>query len=241
MDFLILAISAFGLGALHVLEPGHGKTVMAAYLVGTKGQVRDAVILGVAATIAHTGSVLILGILATMAAFYIDPELVEKDFGIISGLLIIAIGIWMLKLRIGRTGKNTSHITIDHNDHQNHNHHHHPLPHFEPGQRPHLGQLIVLGISGGIIPCHSALAVLLAAVSFGQFAKALLLVIIHSIGMASVLVGIGIAMVKAADFAGKYVSENKWARYAPIASIVIVLLMGILMTVRSITLASHHG
>ncbi len=108
------------------------------------------------------------------------------------------------------------------------------MPALKPGQHPTFGQLLALGISGGIVPCHSALAVLLAAISFAQFSRALLLVIIHSLGMALVFVAIGIAMVKAADFAGKYVSESKWTKYVPVISTIIVLLMGIGMTIRAV-------
>jgi len=241
MDFLLLALSAFGLGALHVLEPGHGKTVMGAYLVGSKGRVSDAILLGIIVTLAHSGSVIILAVLSMIASVYFVPEMVEKILGVVSGLLIIAIGIWMLFVRVRQARRHENHHHSDSHehdhDHENYEHHHehsHPhIPDLKPGQRPTFAQLVALGVSGGIVPCHSALAVLLAAISLGEFARALILVVIHSIGMASVLVAIGIAMVKAADIAGKYVSESKWTRYVPVVSTIIVLLMGIGMTVRA--------
>ena len=241
MDFLLLALSSFGLGALHVLEPGHGKTVVGAYLIGSKGRVSDAVLLGIIVTSAHSGSVIILAVLSMIASVYFVPEMVEKVLGIVSGFLIIGVGSWMLVVRARQAhGCTNQHHVHHHNNSPNrdnheylHEHNHSHLPDITPGQRPTFTQLLALGVSGGIVPCHSALAVLLAAISLGEFARALILVIIHSIGMASVLVAIGIAMVKATGIASKYVSEHKWSRYASIVSAMVILLMGIVLTVKA--------
>lgn len=243
----MLAISSFGLGALHALEPGHGKTVVGAYLIGSKGRVSDAVLLGIVVTLSHSGSVILLGVLSIIAAEFFVPETVEKVLAIVSGLLIIVVGGWMINVRIrqARDGIHTHHHDhnhdhtheheCDHNHHDDHDHcHHSHIPDLAPGERPTLWQLITLGVSGGIVPCHSALAVLLAAISFGNFTKGLALVIIHSIGMASVLVTIGIMMVKAADFAGKYVSESKWTKRVPVISAVLITLIGVGLTIKAI-------
>ena len=250
MEFLMLAISSFGLGALHALEPGHGKTVVGAYLVGSKGRTSDAVLLGIIVTLTHSGSVILLGVLSTVAAAYFVPETVRKVLEVVSGLLVVGVGGWMLRVRIRQAREanhshshphphddthpqgDDRHDSHDGHDHGEHSHSH--APSLAPGERPTLWQLITLGISGGIVPCPAALAVLLAAVSYGQFARGLSLVIIFSVGMAVVLVAIGIAMVKAANFAGKYVAESKWTKIVPIVSAALITLVGIGLTVKAI-------
>ena len=93
---------------------------------------------------------------------------------------------------------------------------------------------MALGVSGGIVPCPAALAVLLAAVSLAQFVRGLLLVIIFSLGMAVVLVAIGIVMVKAGDVAEKYVSQGQWTKIVPLFSATLVLLVGVGLTIKAI-------
>jgi nickel/cobalt transporter (NicO) family protein len=241
--FLLLALSSFGLGALHALEPGHGKTVVGAYLIGSKGRVSDAVLLGVVVTLTHSGSVILLGVLSTIAAAYFVPETVQKVLEVVSGLLVVGVGGWMLGLRIRQardTGRHGHSHDEDVNDHHhehedNHGEHSHShAPNVEPGHRPTLWQLITLGVSGGIVPCPAALAVLLAAVSYGQFVRGLSLVIIFSIGMAAVLVAIGIAMVKAASFAGKYLAESRWTKVVPVISAAVITLVGVGLTIKAV-------
>ena len=99
MSFLLLALSSFGLGALHALEPGHGKTVVGAYLIGSKGRVSDAVLLGIVVTLTHSGSVILLVIASTVAAAYFVPETVQKVLEVVSGLLVLGVGVWMLIVR----------------------------------------------------------------------------------------------------------------------------------------------
>lgn len=250
----MLAISSFGLGALHALEPGHGKTVVGAYLIGSKGRVSDAVLLGLVVTFTHSGSVILLGVLSTIAAAYFVPETVQKVLEVVSGILVVGVGGWMLRLRI-RQARGTSHDghahghnnpehehphheddqSDDHShEHSHGGHSHSHVPDVAPGERPTLWQLITLGISGGIVPCPAALAVLLAAVSYGRFVRGLSLVIIFSIGMAVVLVAIGIAMVKAASFAGKYVAESKWTKIVPVISAGIITLVGVGLTIKAV-------
>ncbi len=261
-QFVALTSSSFGLGALHALEPGHGKTVVGAYLIGSKGRVSDAVVLGVVVTLTHSGSIILLGVLSTVAAAIFVPETVQKVLEVVSGLLVVGVGGWMLvvRLRQARAGSvghphasdtardphshepvgNTSgahdhphpHSHEDRHDHSHGGRGHSHMLDLAPGERPTLGQLITLGISGGIVPCPAALAVLLVAVSYGQFAKGLSLVIIFSIGMAAVLVAIGIMMVKAAGFAGRYVGESKWTKVAPMFSAALITLVGVGLTVR---------
>jgi len=273
-EFIALAASSFGLGALHALEPGHGKTVVGAYLIGSKGRTSDAVLLGLVVTLTHSGSVILLGVLSTLAAAMFVPETVQKVLEVVSGLLVVGVGGWMLHVRFrevqgGLAGHSHPHPhpadhanphTHEHAAHsqgqaesahqgRDHTRPHEPAPAHEhsldghshshtlnlaPGQRPTLGQLIALGISGGIVPCPAALAVLLAAVSYGQFAKGLSLVVVFSIGMAAVLVAIGIMMVKAADLAGRYVRESKWTKIVPVASAGLITLLGVGLTARGV-------
>ncbi|NIQ98744.1 MAG: High-affinity nickel-transporter, partial [Gemmatimonadales bacterium] len=91
-QFPLLAGSSFGLGALHALEPGHGKTVVGAYLVGSRGRVRDAVLLGLVVTLTHSGSVVLLGLLSIVAAAVFVPETVHTILEVVSGLLVLGVG-----------------------------------------------------------------------------------------------------------------------------------------------------
>ena len=246
LDFSLLAGSSFGLGALHALEPGHGKTVVGAYLIGSKGRVSDAVLLGLTVTLTHSGSVILLGVLSTLAAAIFVPATVQKVLEVVSGLLVVGVGGWMLGVRIKQARSHAHdhdhHHEHPHDDAHEHSHGGHSHSHasaLAPRDRPTLGQLIALGISGGIVPCPAALAVLLAAVSYGQFAKGLSLVIIFSIGMAAVLVAIGIMMVKAAGFAGRYVSESKWTKTVPVFSAALITAVGIGLTLRALAALTH--
>ncbi len=249
MEYLLLALSSFGLGALHALEPGHGKTVVGAYLVGSKGTSWDAVVLGVVVTFTHTGIVIFLGVLSTVAAAYFVPDTVQKVLEIVSGLLIVGVGGWMIGVRIrqarrhhqgyghphgdGQGHDHAAHSEHEHGDHD-HGHGHSHAPVLTPGQRPSLWQLVALGVSGGIVPCPAALAVLLAAISFGGFLRGVSLVVIFSLGMAAALVAIGIVMVHAAQFAGKYVAESRWTKIVPIVSAIIITMIGVGLTIKAI-------
>jgi nickel/cobalt transporter (NicO) family protein len=277
-QFALLVGSSFGLGALHAVEPGHGKTVVAAYLIGSKGRISDAILLGLVVTATHSGSVIILGVLSAVAAAVFVPETVQKVLEIVSGLLVLGVGGWMLVARLRRARGDSSvhehphphphpsepdsHHAADESAHaQTHEHvsgdeadhpHDHAHPHEElhehshgghghshgpvaaPGQRPTLGQLVALGVSGGIVPCPAALAVLLAAASYGQLAQGIALVLVFSLGMAAVLVAIGIMMVKAAGLAGRYVSESRWTKVVPIFSAALITLLGVALTARAL-------
>jgi nickel/cobalt exporter len=265
MSYLLLALSSFGLGALHALEPGHGKTVVGAYLIGSKGRVSDAVLLGIVVTLTHSGSVILLGIGSTVAAAYFVPETVQKVLEVVSGLLVLGVGLWMLFLRRAH-GHSHGHSQDDghvhgadhthegdgsHDAHDQdeaaggHSHgrhgHTHSMPALQPGQRPGLGQLIALGISGGIVPCPAALAVLLAAVSYGEFIKGLSLVVVFSLGMAAVLVAIGIAMVKAASFASKKMQQSRWIQVLPRVSAAVITLLGVGLTAKAVVDLTRPG
>src|ERR1700683_4596294 len=119
---------AFALGAAHALTPGHGKTIVAAYLVGSRGTLKHAAFLGGMVTFTHTVSVFLLG-LATLFLFqYVVPQKVTQVLGAISGLSIVAVGGWMLYKRL-RRAQHSHHQSHDHDHDHGHDHHHHHHDH----------------------------------------------------------------------------------------------------------------
>ena len=238
MMLLALAIS-FGLGGLHALTPGHGKTIVAAYLVGARGTLKHAAFLGAMVTFTHTISVFALG-LATLFLFrYIVPEKITQTLGVISGLSIVAIGGWMLPKRF-RGSRGHSH---SHSHGQGHHHHYGNSRDHSHGADGHthipetisFGSLIALGISGGLVPCESALVLLLSMIALGRVALGLLLLVSFSAGLALVLTAIGIVVL----YAKKLIPESKRTarggafRWLPVASAAVVVMVGLIMTVVS--------
>jgi nickel/cobalt exporter len=212
---------AFVLGAAHALTPGHGKTIVAAYLVGSRGTLKHAVFLGAMVTFTHTVSVFVLG-LATMFLFqYVVPQNVIRILGAISGLSIVGIGAWMLYKRWRHA-------------HQHHHHHHHDHSH----DHQHVPEdvswsgLIALGASGGLVPCESALVLLLSAIALRRAGLGLVLLISFSLGLAIVLMGIGVLVIYAKHLLpkGSATSSNPFFHWMPVASAAVVLLVGLLMT-----------
>jgi len=233
---------AFALGAAHALTPGHGKTIVAAYLVGSRGTLKHAAFLGAMVTFTHTISVFLLG-LATMFLFqYVVPQKVTQVLGAISGLAIVAIGGWMLYKRLRAAGQAHSH-DHDHHPGHDHQHHHHEHEHSHDHQHGHGGHthvpeevswsgLVALGAGGGLVPCESALVLLLSAIALRRVGLGLLLLVSFSLGLAIVLIAIGILVIYAKnllpDRAGTH--GNPFFRWMPVASAAVVLLVGLLMT-----------
>ena len=189
---LAALIVAMFLGALHALGPGHGKAMVAAYLVGSRGTASQAVILGSTVTVTHTVGVYLLGAVTLVAAQYVLPERLYPILGVLSGVLVVVIGLGLLRTRwIGLRAANAA-SRADH---------HHEHTHGDgPGQHRHDGPvglrgLLALGISGGLLPCPTALVVLLAAVSFHNVLLGMILVAAFSVGLAGVLTAIGLAFV----------------------------------------------
>lgn len=287
-------IAAFFLGAAHSLEPGHGKTVVAAYLVGSRGRNIDAIILGIVVTFTHSFSIILLGLLAKFSARYLSEQEIHAYLGIVASLIILGIGLWMLRQRwiclkdparahdhFHLFGHSHSHHGPNHNhDHghdQSHSHDHdhlhdhshtHDAPdhvhdhhghednhdhdhgeahghshdhhshdhHHAAGDKP-LGPvgLILLGISGGIVPCPAALAILLASVSVGQLGRGLAMVLVFSLGLAVCLVAIGLAVVNGVKATKRFLDTERYAPKIAFASAVIVTLIGIVTMYTSIT------
>jgi nickel/cobalt transporter (NicO) family protein len=248
---LVALVIAFALGGAHALTPGHGKTIVAAYLVGSRGTLKHAAFLGAMVTVTHTISVFGLG-LATLFLFrLIVPEKITEILGVISGLSIAIIGAWMLKSRLhgahghaghgdhshghGHGHDHTHHHTHDRNHDHVHDHDHD----HGPGGHSHVPEgdiswrsLVALAISGGLVPCESALVLLLSAISIGRVGLGLLLLLSFSLGLAGVLMGIGIMVLYAKRLLPQRtrIGQGSFMRWAPVASAVVVVVLGIIMT-----------
>ena len=239
------ALIAVGLGALHALEPGHGKTIVAAYLVGSRGTPRHAVLLGLIVTAAHTAGVYLLGAVTLYASKYIVPEHLYPWLGVISGLTIAVLACFML-LRAW-TGEDGGHT---HEDGAFHNHWFSSLgkrrtqeslpansiregsARSQPQTKTvSLAQLLTLGVTGGIIPCPAALVVLLSAVSLHRVGLGLFLIVAFSGGLAAVLIAIGLLMVYARQFVARWKSEGPLLkRWLPLVSASFMLILGLAIT-----------
>ncbi len=197
--FLLAALGiAFFWGAAHALSPGHGKSIIAAYLVGSRGTARHAVLLGGTVTVTHTIGVFALGLVTLSLSQFILPDQLYPWLNLVSALLIVGVGLSVLRWRLGEWrhdrahahahahGHATSTATTRHDDH---GHSHDPAL----GMRRLLG----IGISGGIIPCPTALVVLLAAISLHRVGFGLVLILAFSLGLAATMTGLGLLAVAA--------------------------------------------
>src|SRR5262245_12045805 len=211
LRIILIALGvAVSLGAFHALEPGHGKTLVAAYLVGSRGTVQHAFLLGLIVTAAHTAGVYLLGAVTLYASQYIVPERLYPWLGVAPGVLIAGLGAVLLVRRyLGKDGL-LNHHHRDHSHgpdgHDHHHHHHHHRDHGHSHDHGHkhgdhdvdrqvsFRELLTLGISGGIVPCPAALVVLLSAVSMQRIGFGLLFIVAFSVGLAAVLITIGLLM-----------------------------------------------
>ena len=188
---VVALLLAVGLGAAHALAPGHGKTVMAAYLVGLRGTLGQAATIGATVTLTHTAGVLLLGLVLTTSRA-VASERVYPWLGLGSGLLLTAVGIGLLvRARSGHHRHPHGH-GHDHEHPQGHDHGHgDPVP----GGRP-LGRrgLVALGLAGGLVPSPSAVVVLLGGIALGQAWFGVALVLAYGLGMAATLTGVGLLL-----------------------------------------------
>lgn len=315
----IAALIAIGLGALHALEPGHGKTIVAAYLVGAKGTARHAVFLGTIVTISHTAGVYLLGGVTLYAQKYIVPEQLYPWLGVLSGLLIAGMGGYLFLQRYGGathghthshghgpfehthgpfghlhvhayaagTGHLRTHESDGHqhpppdwhdhlhdhphqSDHSNlqahahndahgihehadgtiHSHAHsreHSHPHVsgqtmpaapDAGKKPSAAQLLVLGITGGMIPCPAALVVLLSAVALHRVGFGLFLIVAFSLGLAAVLIAMGLAAVYAGRLMSRIPRDGALIqRWLPLTSAAMITILGWVIVIRGLIAA----
>ena len=242
---------AAGLGALHALSPGHGKTVMAAYLVGSRGNARQALGLGLTVTVSHTIGVLALGLLSLSAAVVIPADKLYPILSVASGAIVVVIGTWLLftRLRAWRAQNRAqahaqsqprpyphpyrADVEADHSrpegwhEHDGMGHTHLPQGQQQMGKRG----LFALGLSGGMIPSVSALLVLIGSISIGRPAWGVVLTVAFGIGMAAVLVGVGFGLVYARRIVERIPATRSLdlGRRVPVLSAVVVLVAGALI------------
>jgi ABC-type nickel/cobalt efflux system permease component RcnA len=226
---------AFGLGCMHALSPGHGKTIVAAYLVGSRGTVKHAIFLGGMVTFTHTISVFFLGLTTLFLSQYVLPEKIFPVLGAISGISIVSIGGLMLYKRARRLRPSHHHDHHHHDHDHDHEHHHDHGPHTHthvPEGDITLGSLIALGASGGLVPCPSALVLLLSSIALGRVGLGLLLLIAFSSGLAVVLMGIGVLVLYAKHFLpdSQKAAAHPAFRIIPVLSAALIVCIGLLMT-----------
>jgi ABC-type nickel/cobalt efflux system permease component RcnA len=209
---LSLLIAAFW-GAAHALSPGHGKAMVAAYLVGSRGCPRHALLLGLTVTVTHTAGVFALGIVTLGLSELIVPEQLYPWLNLISALLVVGVGASVLRARLRRS-------------HAHHHHHHH-------GDRS-LRDLLAVGVSGGLLPCPTALVVLLAAISLHRIGYGLVLILAFSLGLAGAMTAVGLAAVSARRFLHEKSFEGRLVRALPAASAALILTLGLAMTTRAL-------
>lgn len=263
---------ACALGALHAFSPGHGKTVVGAYLVGSRGTAKHAAFLGLTVTITHTLGVFALGLVTLFASQYIVPETLLPILSFVSGAIVVTIGLSLFTSRLRGAFKRPAHAhshashshaseshihnahdaAHEHADGHSHTHdgdgslaHSHDgnsaLTHSHDGgtEHSHLPpgadgspvtwrSLLALGISGGLLPCPSALVVLLSAISLHRVGYGMFLVVAFSIGLAATLTAIGLMFV----YAGRWMKRpagafgDRLVRVLPIGSAFVIACVG---------------
>lgn len=228
---LLAAIVAAGLGALHALEPGHGKTIVAAYLVGSKGTARHAFLLGMIVTISHTAGVYLLGAITLYAQRYVLPDRIYPFLGVLSGILVAGMGCYLFLERF--VGAEFTHS--------------HEIPSAagvspaESSQRSgaiSARQLFVLGLTGGIVPCPAALVVLLSAVALHRTGFGLFLIVAFSIGLAAVLIAMGLVAVYASRMMSRLRMDGPLVHsWLPMGSAMMITALGCAIAVRGLMAA----
>ncbi len=243
-------LAAFGLGAAHALSPGHGKTVVGAYLVGSRGTFKHAVFLGATVTITHTLGVFALGLVTLFASNYILPERLIPFLNFVSGLLVLFIGLTLFKDRLfSALGWNVNIQPHEHSHEmteQFHNHKHNEAEHTHLNAHDDLTHthggsththlppkdvtwrsLLALGISGGLLPCPSALVLMLSAISLNRIGYGLVLTLVFSFGLAATLTCVGFVFL----YVGKFfdnpaLSNNRIVKTLPVFSAFVIACVG---------------
>ncbi len=249
---------AFGLGAMHALSPGHGKTVVGAYLVGSRGTPKHALFLGATVTITHTLGVFALGLITIFASNYILPEKMMPFLSFVSGLLVFFIGLSLFKDRLfGAMGWKA--VAPHGHDHGAHFHSHedgHTDDHDHDGEHTHDGlthshggsthshlppeeitwkSLLALGVSGGLLPCPSALVLMLSAINLNRVGYGLVLTFVFSIGLAATLTIIGLAFLYGGRaFGGSRLAGSRIVKALPVFSAFVITCVGAVICYNSL-------
>jgi len=219
--------TAFLLGALHSFEPAHGKSVMAAYLIGQRRTVRDAVLLALTITVTHTFSVFALAIVAWLFASRLAEEQAVRVLGQISGGLVVVVGLWMLT-------QCWRHARAHHHVHEHGYAHSHSHDQDEKAARGGLGQLLLVGISGGLVPCPGGMAMLLTAVGAGQAAHGVGLVTAFSAGVGAVVLALGVLFCKGSALVERLFGKSRHLeRWLPMVSALIICAVGVYLILKA--------
>ncbi|MGH3071245.1 MAG: nickel/cobalt transporter [Gaiellaceae bacterium] len=213
-----LALAAFW-GAAHALTPGHGKAIVAGYLVGTKGRPLDALLLGGIVTVTHTIGVFALGLVTLLLSQFIVPESLYPWLTLLSGVLVIAVGASVLLSRLRRRGHGHSH------GHDHSHDHSHAID-----RRGLLG----VGVAAGLLPCPSALVVLLSAIALHRVGFGLALIVAFSVGLAATITSIGLVAVLAKRAFSRLSLNGPVVRLLPAASALAILAVGVGITVNAL-------
>ena len=238
---VLFLLAAFAWGGIHALSPGHGKTMVAAYLVGTRGTARHAMVLGAITTVTHTIGVFALGGVTLVLAQYVLPEQLYPWLSLTSGLMVVAIGAVALRSRMRwrqaqrghPAGVPHTHGSGDH--HHDHGHsHEHGDHHHHPPERITWRALAGMGASAGLIPCPSALVVLLGAIAQHQVALGLILILSFSLGLAATLTALGLAVVWAHHASTRLSFTGPLVTALPALSTALIIGLGLLLTARAI-------
>jgi ABC-type nickel/cobalt efflux system permease component RcnA len=265
---LIALAIAFMWGGLHALSPGHGKTIVGAYLVGGRSKAQHALFLGLTVTLTHTASIFALGLVTLGTSQFILTEQLYPWLNVLSGVLVTGIGLnlfinrWRGAQVLQNWAFGQHHVEHTHNhehDHTHdlptihkpkvvHAHHHHAHDHDhnpEHHEHSHLppgadgspitwSSLVALGVSGGLLPCPSALVVLLSAIALGRIGFGLALVSAFSLGLAGVLTGIGLMLVYAKDLFKRLSIQPPKISLFPAASALFITLLGLGITTQAL-------
>ncbi len=276
---VLLLLASFGWGALHALSPGHGKAMVAAYLVGARGTARHAVILGATVTVTHTIGVFALGVITLGLSQYLLPEDLYPWLNLVAGLLVLVVGGLVLRSRLRGVPESHSHGGRAHSHGHSHSHgdghdgdghnghahshghqhghddddghvHRHAVPgdgHAHGDDRAHGDDpatdalrprvLLAAGAAAGLIPCPSALVVLLGAIAQQKIALGLLLIVTFSLGLAATLTALGLAVVYARSFTARSRPSGRRARMLallPAASALFIVVVGVVLTARAV-------
>jgi ABC-type nickel/cobalt efflux system permease component RcnA len=269
---LIVLLAAVVLGAVHALSPGHGKTIVGAYLIGSRGTPRHALFLGLTVTITHTIGVFVLGFATLYASRFIVPERLFPLLSLVSAALVLTMGLTLLAQR-GRAARtllvehktprvfhaveprafgaghgvfaNRGQFVMPFADGTWHSHGggpaHSHLPPGAAGERITWRSLLTLGISGGLVPCPSALVLLLAAVALNKTAFGMVLVLAFSIGLALTLSAVGLAFLYARNRFGAVRSGGRWALMLPVISALFITGVGAVLCVGALRSFSVAG
>jgi len=228
-----LAVALFW-GAAHALTPGHGKAIVAAYMAGTRGRARDALALGGIVAVTHTIGVFALGLVTLALSEFVVPEDLYPWLNLVSAVLVVGVGAAVLRARwTTRDRSHHHHHHHHHGQHHDHGHEEHGHAHAPPPGSGWRG-LVAVGVSGGLLPCPTALVVLLAAISLHRVAFGMVLIVAFSLGLAAVVAAIGLLAVGARRTFARLSFQGPVVRALPAVSALVIVVVGLAMTARAL-------